>query len=131
MGRLSSPMGGRGDRGSLRRDSPPSDCGAGSARCASGLLLCEPDSRHGAWMFEEIMEGGSFGYYSELWQRGKWTRPFMNQVKRIKKMSFVPTEVAWGVAEFWRDVIKTVPERIGRRSFSLHEANKRDLPASK
>lgn len=95
------------------------------------LLLCETDSQRGARLFDEMMEGGSFGNYSALWQRGKWARPFLSQVKRIKKASFAPTEVMWENMGICLSVLKTLPERIRRRSLTLHEANKRDLPASK
>lgn len=92
----------------------------------NGLALCEADDCRGKWMLRIILEGGNFGKYAAQRQRGKWTRLFMGQVNRMKKVPFAPAEVLLGTTKFWLAVAKTAPERIRRRSWSLAEANIRD-----
>ena len=92
----------------------------------SGLMLCRQDSYRGEWMLREIMAGGSFGHYAERQHQSMWRRIFENRRRKFRLLKFDFWEAFWCEIKFCKDVIKTLPNRIRRRSISLGEANKRD-----
>ena len=92
----------------------------------SALMLCKPDCYHGEWMLREMMDGGNFGQHALRQHQGLWRRVFAGKLRHLRLMRFNFWEVFWLEMDFWKSIIKTLPERIRRRSISLGEANKRD-----
>lgn len=87
----------------------------------SALMLCEPDSYRGEWMLREIMEGGNFGQYAQRRHQGIWRETFAVRLRHLRMMRFNFQEVFWLEANYWKNIIQTLPERIRRHSFSLDE----------
>lgn len=90
------------------------------------LMLCEPDSYRGAWMLREVMEGGNFGRGFKQHQHGIWRQFFERRWRSWGLLRFDAFEVCCTEVAYAMHLLRSIPERIRRRSFSLAEANKRD-----
>ncbi len=84
------------------------------------LMLCEPDEWHGKWMLREIMEGGNFGHYTHTGV-GKWKRFFGSKLRHFKLMRFDFWEVVWIEINYWKTIVRTLPERVRRGRLSLRD----------
>lgn len=86
-----------------------------------GLMICEPDAWRGDWMLREVMDGGNFGHYAL--QNGIWRQWFASKLRHVKLMRFDFWEVVWIELNYWKMIVKTLPERLRRRSLSLRVMN--------
>lgn len=84
------------------------------------LMICEKDEWRGEWMLRVIWEGGNFGHYSHA-GAGKWKRFFGSKLRHFKLMRFDFWEVVWMEINYWKAIVKTVPERVRRGKLSLGE----------
>jgi hypothetical protein len=91
-----------------------------------GLMLCEPDSYRGEWLLCKIMEENNMGQDAKRQHQGMWRRVLAGKLRHLRLLRFNFWEVFWGEMNFWKTIVKTLPVRIRRRSFSLGEARKRD-----
>ena len=87
----------------------------------AGLTLCEADSFRGEWMLRRIMEGGNFGSYAPKAQYGVWRGFFHSRITHLKMMRFDFWEPLWVEIQYWKTIVKTLPERIRRRRLSLKD----------
>lgn len=86
-----------------------------------GLMICEPDAWRGELLLREVMDGGNFGHYAL--QDGIWRQWFASKVRHARLMRFDFREVVWMEVNYWKTIVKTLPERVRRRSLSMRVMN--------
>ena len=84
-----------------------------------GYLIAPEDERRGRMLLQSIMDGGNFGRYYHGHQHGIWRRFFANNKHRLKMLRFDFKEAFWMELDYIISLIKTIPARIARRSWSL------------
>lgn len=69
-----------------------------------GLLLCEPNTKEGEFLLNEIIIGGNFGFYDS---RNKWFKKghrleknLYNAKRNLRYLKHYPSEVVW--IPFWK-----------------------------
>ncbi|MBO6068921.1 MAG: nucleotidyltransferase family protein [Bacteroidales bacterium] len=87
--------------------------------------LCAPDAFRGEWMLRDVMSGGNFGHHSGNNRLGIWKRFFRSKSRKAGLTRFDFREVFWMEINYWITIIRTLPERIRRRSLSLSSAPKK------
>lgn len=85
------------------------------------LMICSPDEWRGEWMLRDIMKGGNFGHYSHKGE-GKWKRFFGSKLRHFKLMRFDFWEVVWIEINYWKAIVRTMPERVRRGRLSLRDS---------
>lgn len=85
------------------------------------LMVGEPDARRGEMLLREIMAGGNFGQYAALERDGLWRRLAGSKWRRLRLMGFDFREVIWMEADYWANIVRTLPTRIRYRSLSLKD----------
>lgn len=84
-----------------------------------GYLIAPEDERRGRMLLQSIMDGGNFGRYYHVRQQGVWRRFFASNKHRLKMLRFDFKEAFWMELDYIISLIKTIPARIARRSWSL------------
>ena len=83
-------------------------------------MIAPMDEKRGKMMLSIIMEGGNFGHYSPNARKTlSWANLVRVRFNRLKLIRFNASEVIWGEIRFARFFLKSMPERIRRRSWSL------------
>ena len=85
----------------------------------AGLMLCEPDGKRGRRLLSDVMEGGSFGWYSKRMQIGLFRGFFKGRLRQLSLVSFDYPEGIWAVIDFWKEFVRLIPKRIAKRRLSL------------
>ena len=88
-------------------------------RMEEELLLCEPDEKRGCRLLSDVMEGGSFGSYSERMQIGLVKGFVKGRLRHLSLVSFDYPEGIWMEIDYWKDFICRTPKRIAKRRLSL------------
>lgn len=83
-------------------------------------MIAPIDERRGNIMLSIIIEGGNFGHYNLNKKKTiSWTNLIRGRLHRLKLIRFDASEVIWSEILFVQFFLKSVPERIRRRSWSL------------
>ena len=83
-------------------------------------MIAPVDEKRGNMMLSIIMEGGNFGHYNPTKKKARtWSNLVRSRFNWIKLIQFDAQEVIWGEIRFVQFFIKSLPERIRRRSWSL------------
>ena len=82
------------------------------------LMICSLDEWRGEWMLRDIIKGGNFGHYSHMGE-GRWKRFFGSKLRHFKLMRFDFWEVVWIEINYWKTIVRTLPERVRRGRLSL------------
>ena len=86
----------------------------------SDYLIAPSDEKRGLMLLANIMEGGNFGFYRpDAQKRLNVLGLISRQFDKFKLISFAPQEMTWKEIKFVMFFIKSLPERIKRRSWSL------------
>lgn len=76
------------------------------------LMLCQPDSSRGEWMLHDSMSGGNFGQFSQRQSQGLWQKFFSRLSRRLRMLSFAPSEVSFSILHYLQGVIERRIEKI-------------------
>lgn len=79
------------------------------------LMLCQPDSHRGEWMLRDSMSGGNFGLYSQRLRLGLWRKFFSRLSRRVRMLSFAPTEMSFSIVHYLQGVVERMIRRIRKR----------------
>lgn len=83
-------------------------------------LIAPTDERRGKMMLSIVMEGGNFGHFSPAKKQTRsWSNLVRGRFKKLVLLKFDVREVIWGEVRFIQFFIKSLPERIRRKSWSL------------
>jgi len=83
-------------------------------------LIAPSDEKRGLVLLANVMEGGNFGFYRpDAQKRLNLLGLVSRQFDKFKLFSFAPQEMTWKEIKFVMFFIKSLPERIKRRSWSL------------
>jgi len=93
-------------------------------RIDPSLLLSPADSRRGQCLLREIIAGGNFGQFAERQQHGVIKRVMEGRLRHLRLMKFDLWEIVWVELDFWKAVIKTLPQRIKYRTLSLRDVHR-------
>lgn len=86
----------------------------------SDYLIAPSDEKRGLMLLANIMEGGNFGFYRpDAQKRLNVLGLISRQFDKFELISFAPQEMTWKEIKFVMFFIKSLPERIKRRSWSL------------
>lgn len=78
------------------------------------------DEKRGKMMLSVIMVGGNFGHYNPNKKKTQsWTNLTQGHFNKLRLLKFDAKEVIWGEIRFVQFFLKSLPERIRRRSWSL------------
>lgn len=83
-------------------------------------MICEPDEKRGRMLLECIKEGGNFGHYSQHSQT-----PFSvvgtlkYRLNRLRLLRFDARETVWSEIGYFGSFLRSTPERIRRRTWTL------------
>ena len=84
------------------------------------FMIAPIDERRGKLMLSIIMESGNFGHYNPNTRKTpSWANLVRVRFNRLKLIRFNASEVIWGEIRFALFFLKSMPERIRRRSWSL------------
>lgn len=83
-------------------------------------LLAPIDEKRGKILLQNIMEGGNFGHYFRGSRtRGSWKKIMRKQNHRLTMLRFDAREAIWHELDLAKFFVKTIPDRIKRRKWSL------------
>lgn len=88
-------------------------------RLEEAYLIAPEDEGRGRMLLQSIMDGGNFGRYYHGRQHGVWQHFFASNKHRLKMLRFDFKEALWMEVDYIITIIKTIPLRIARRSWSL------------
>ena len=85
-----------------------------------GWMIAKPDEKRGRMLLDIIMAGGNFGHFSPVRQQGfSFIRSLKYHIMKYKLLRFDVRETIWGEVDYYGRFIKSIPERIRRRSWTL------------
>lgn len=88
-------------------------------RIEEEFMLCKPDEKRGRILLCDVMEGGSFGSYSERLQIGLVRGFFKGRFRHLSLVSFDYPEGIWMEINYWKSFFCLIPKRITKRRLSL------------
>ena len=88
------------------------------------LMLCAPDEKKGKKLYNEILNGGNFGWFRKDRKNGNLSRPLERKIHSMKLSSLYPRESHWYMLYSMGNFFSKLPQRIKYRSWSLQMIKK-------
>ena len=82
-------------------------------------MLCEPNSKLGMVLLQDVFKGGTFGSYAPRHNRGAFIKWFARMHRPLQLLMFDPIEVFWSFISNWVEFMRLIPVRIKLRKLSL------------
>ena len=82
-------------------------------------MICEPNSKLGEVLLQEVFKGGSFGSYAPRHKRGAFVKWFARMHRPLQLLMFDPVEVFWSFINNWVEFVRLIPVRLKARMLSL------------
>jgi hypothetical protein len=89
-----------------------------------GLMLCAPDEKRGKKLYNEILNGGNFGWFRKDRKNGNLSRPLERKIHSMKLSSLYPRESHWYMLYSMGNFFSKLPQRIKYRTWSLQTIKK-------
>ena len=88
------------------------------------LMLCAPDEKKGKKLYNEILNGGNFGWFRKDRKNGNLSRPLERKLHSMKLSSLYPRESHWYMLQCVGSFFAKLPQRIKYRTWSLQTIKK-------
>ncbi len=73
----------------------------------------------GRKLWDEIFHGGNFGRYAPRQEHGFFVRGMLREWRTLRLFNVCPSEFFWWEIKLWGLFLRTIPQRIKKRSWSL------------
>lgn len=83
------------------------------------LMICEPDIRRGQQLYENILAGGNFGYYSQECKLPTTKRWLADRIRPFRRFSFNISESIWHELRYIITFMRYIPKRVKYRKISV------------